>query len=94
MAGSWKKLKAAVKFAGLAKRGNKETLAAAAHCSADDVDIILEHLLQTQGKKKMRLKERKVSQLLLPATEAWTVPAATDQPPADVVPRALPLGAY
>lgn len=64
MATSWKKLKAAVKFTGLAKRGNKETSAAAAHCSADDVDIILEHLLDTQGKKKMRLKERKVAQLI------------------------------
>ena len=60
----WKKLKAAVKFTTRVKRATGESDTINAHVSEADVDIVIEHLMETRGKRRMRLKERKVSNLV------------------------------
>ena len=64
MSERWKQLKAVASFAGKLGRGRTNENAANSECTDDDVQIILEHLLDTNGQKTMNLKETQLRPLL------------------------------
>jgi len=65
MASHWKKLKNAVKFSKAGKSGSGGAPASpGAPIDAAELDIAIEHLLETRGRRRMRLKERTVAAIV------------------------------